>query len=133
MPFLKGDVVCDYHGTLVSESEGRKRMERIPEGQMCYLFFFRGQLGEKLCIDSQTFPCKCHPGKDTFGRRMNHSSKVFNVKPVAFQLNLADGPRDTILFLATKDIPVNCELLWDYGVRRASFQGEGMDLAWLDD
>ncbi|KAL7405050.1 hypothetical protein ABVT39_023150 [Epinephelus coioides] len=56
MPLSKGDVVCDYHGKLISESEGKKMMEEKQEG-MSYLFFFKGRLDTKLCIDAQTFPC----------------------------------------------------------------------------
>ena len=133
VPFSKGDVICDYHGKLISESEGKRLMDAVQEGEMCYLFFFRGRLGTKLCVDSQNFPCECHPGKDTFGRRMNHSGKAANVKPVVFQLSFPDGAKDTVLFLAQRNIAVNEELLWDYGVRRRSFGEEGMDLTWLDD
>ncbi len=125
-------MICDYHGKLISESEGKKKMDEMQEGAMCYLFFFRGRLGTKLCIDSQNSPCECHPGKDTFGRRMNHSGKAFNVKPAVFRLNFADGPRDTVLFLAHKNIAVGEELCFDYGVRRMSFNGEGMDVGWVD-
>jgi hypothetical protein len=64
---------------------------------------------------------------------MNDSGKASNVKPVVFQLNFADGPQDTVLFLAQRNIAGNEELRWDYGVRRMSFRDEGMDLAWLDD
>lgn len=117
MPFSRGDVICDYHGKVISAAEGREKMEKLEVGAMCYLFFIKGRLGTKLCIDSQTFPCECHPGKDTFGRRMNHSAKNFNVKPVVFQLSFPDGPQDTVLFLATRDIGVDEELRWDYGVR----------------
>jgi len=117
MPFAKGDVICDYHGKLIDEAEGRKKMAKeVEEGEMCYLFFFRGRHGRKLCLDSQAFPCDCHPGKDTFGRRFNHSGKAFNIKPVVFQLSFPDGPKDTVLFLATRDTAVNEELRWDYGV-----------------
>ena len=64
---------------------------------------------------------------------MNDSGKASNVKPVLIQLNFADGPQDTVLFLAQRDIDVNEELGLDYGVRRRSFGEEGMDLTWLDD
>jgi len=128
----KGDVICDYHGQLISESEGKNRMEEQQEG-MSFLFFIKGKGGVKLCIDAQTFPCQCHPDKDTFGRCMNHSGKAFNVKPVVFRLNFPDGPRDTVLFLATRNIRCNEVLMWDYGVRRKSFKSEGMDLEWLDE
>ncbi|CAL8236421.1 unnamed protein product [Boreogadus saida] len=111
MPFSKGDVICDYHGELISEAEGKRKMDDMQEGVMCYLFFVRGRLGTKLCIDSQSFPCECHPGKDTFGRRMNHPGKASNVKPVVFQLNFTDGAKDTVLFLASRN---SCQ-------RRAAF------------
>ncbi|XP_030198682.1 uncharacterized protein LOC115532850 [Gadus morhua] len=62
MPFSKGEVICDCHGKLISESEGKKMMDEMQEGVMCYLFFVRGRLGTKLCIDSQNFPCECRPG-----------------------------------------------------------------------
>ncbi len=45
---------------------------------------------------------------------------------------LPSGPAETILFLATRDIKVNEEILYDYGVTRKSFQGEGADLDWLE-
>ena len=132
MPFSKGEVVCDYHGRIIPASEGKTLMDDLEEGVMCYLFFFKGKDGGSLCIDAQTFPCQCHPLKDTFGRRMNHSRKQFNVKPVHCQLQSPDGPRDTVIFLASRDIKVSEELLWDYGVRKTSFRGEGLNLDWLD-
>lgn len=132
MPFSRGDIVCDYHGKLISEAEGKMMMEQHTGG-MGYLLFFKAKGGVPMCIDAQTFPCECHPQKDTYGRRMNHSQKQSNIKPVRFCLNFSDGPRETVLFLATKDIKVSEELLWDYGVRRRSFRGEGIDLEWLDD
>ncbi|KAI4796480.1 hypothetical protein KUCAC02_026982, partial [Chaenocephalus aceratus] len=87
-PMDKGDVVCDYHGTLMSDAEGRGRE------QSGYRFFFK-----ELCIDASS-RCDCHPE--------------------------ASQPK------AQKSIKVGEELLWDYGVTRASFGGEGKDLAWLD-
>ena len=108
-------------------------MEDLQEGMICYLFFIKGRFGTKMCVDSQTFHCECHPATETFGRRINTSCKAFNVKPLVFQLNLPDGAKDTVLFLATREMAINDELCWDYGVRRASFQGDGMDLDWLDE
>ena len=64
--FSKGDIVCDYHGRLISAAEGRKMMKGVTE-EAKYLFFYRD-----LCIDAQTFPCRCHPDKDTLpGRILN--------------------------------------------------------------
>ncbi|XP_049425574.1 uncharacterized protein LOC125884640 [Epinephelus fuscoguttatus] len=96
MPFSKGDVVCDYHGKLISESEGKKMMEEKQEGMSYLLFIFKGRLDTKLCMDAETFPCECQPGKETFGRRMNHSGKAFNVKPEVFHLSCPDGQKDTL-------------------------------------
>lgn len=39
---------------------------------------------------------------------------------------------NVILFIALRDIQVQQELLFDYGVSRKSFGGEGQDLEWLD-
>ncbi|XP_026157011.1 uncharacterized protein LOC113127041 isoform X2 [Mastacembelus armatus] len=120
MPFTKGDVICDYHGVLMSEAEGKQRQ------QSGYLFFFKGEGGRGMCIDATAFPCLCHPDKNTYGRRLNHSRKKPNVKPQKYTMNFPDGPRDAILFVALRNIKVGEELMWDYGVTRASF-GVGLN------
>ena len=61
MPFSKGDVICDYHGKLISESEGKEKMEDMQEGTMCYLFFIKGRLGTKMCADSSDLPPRGSP------------------------------------------------------------------------
>lgn len=132
MEFKKNQVVCDYHGEVISKQEGEQRLKTLTD-EPSYLFFFKGKGGETLCIDAQKFPCDCHPEQDTFGRRMNHSRRNNNVRPQRFSLNFPSGARECILFLALRDIAVNEELLWDYGVRKGSFGGEGRDLPWLDD
>ncbi len=132
MKFKKNQVMCDYHGEEVSKQEGERRLETLT-GEPSYLFFFKGKGAEPLCIDAQKFPCDCHPDKETFGRRMNHSQRRNNVWPRRVSLNYPDGPRECVLFFALRDIAINEELLWDYGVCRASFRGKGRDLPWLDD
>ncbi|KAI4795972.1 hypothetical protein KUCAC02_029520 [Chaenocephalus aceratus] len=47
------DVVCDYHGTLISVAEGHRR------GDSIYRFFFK-----ELCIDASS-RCDCHPEVET--------------------------------------------------------------------
>ncbi|KAL1250759.1 hypothetical protein QQF64_018555 [Cirrhinus molitorella] len=97
-----------------------------------YMFFFKA--GQRdLCIDAQTFPCACHPTADTAGRRINHSSKRPNLKPVHCVLKVGGEDRDVVLFRALCDISVDTQLKFDYGVRRRSFRGEGLDLDWLDE
>ncbi|XP_029903855.1 uncharacterized protein LOC115356767 [Myripristis murdjan] len=129
--FVKGEIVCDYHGNVIQASEGRAMLGAHEDG-MCYLFFFKD--GERdLCIDAQTFPCSCHKDLDTVGRRINHSSKKPNLKPVHVLLN-ADGVNlDVILFKALIDIETGTELKFHYGVNRKSHRGEGLDLDWLDE
>lgn len=99
----------------------------------CYIFFFEG-FGAKLCIDSQKSPCDCHPDQDTYGRRLNHSRSNPNVKPRVFRLPLPGGTRCHPLFLAVKDINVNEEIVWDYGVSptHGEFSGEAVGLDWLN-
>ncbi|XP_016348542.1 uncharacterized protein LOC107693605 [Sinocyclocheilus anshuiensis] len=132
MEFQRNQVVCDYHGEVVSKREGERRLETLT-GEPSYLFFFKGKGGKPLCIDAQKFPCDCHPDKETFGRRMNHSRRRNNVRRQIVSLNCPNGPRECVLFFALRDIAVNEELLWDYGFHRASFRGEGRGLPWLDD
>ncbi|XP_041863367.1 uncharacterized protein LOC121653764 isoform X2 [Melanotaenia boesemani] len=126
--FSRGDIVCDYHGELVTAAVGRKRLEETQPGQAGYMFFFGGK-----CIDAQSERCSCHSDKDTFGRRINHSSKKANLKPAHVVLKVDGRDRDVILLKALKDICVDTELTFDYGVRRKSFRGEGLDLTWLDE
>ncbi|XDV33061.1 hypothetical protein PO909_003637 [Leuciscus waleckii] len=122
--YSKGNVVCDYHGRIITAAEGKAILSRLRD-EAGYQFFFDSPSG-KMCMDAQTFPCACHPGKDTYGRRINHSGK-------SSELKLGDNVSDVILFRATRDIPVDTEFFWDYGVNRKSFRGEGLELEWLDD
>lgn len=97
-----------------------------------YVFFFKA--GEReLCIDAQTSPCDCHPHMNTFGRMMNHSRKMPNLKPFHCSMKINGQDQEIILFKATRDISVGTQLKYDYGVRRRSFQGEGLNLEWLDE
>ncbi|KAF4070723.1 hypothetical protein AMELA_G00288780 [Ameiurus melas] len=130
-PFSKGDIVCDYHGKVITYAQGKVMMQNLQD-EARYLFFFRtGQ--RHLCIDAQTFPCECHPCVDTVGRRVNHSSKQANLCPEHFVLKLNGQDVDVILFRALRNISVDTELKFDYGVKRKSFQGEDQDMQWLEE
>ncbi|CAM4574700.1 unnamed protein product [Leuciscus chuanchicus] len=130
-PFFKEDIVCDYHGKVVTAAEGRAKVHSQFD-EPGYVFFFKA--GEReLCIDSQTSPCECHPNMNTFGRRINHSRKMPNLKPIHCTMTINDQDQEVILFKATRDITVGTQLKYDYGVRRRSFQGEGLTLDWLDE
>uniref|UniRef100_A0AAV2MGE9 SET domain-containing protein n=1 Tax=Knipowitschia caucasica TaxID=637954 RepID=A0AAV2MGE9_KNICA len=127
LPRRKNDVICDYHGLNMPSSQGKKLL------QSGYVLFFKDSAGKSLCVDATQFPCSCHPTLDTYGRRLNHSRKKPNVAPKVHNLNLANlGKCAVILFHALRDIEAGEELLWDYGVDRKSFCGEGRDLTWLD-
>ncbi len=128
-PFSKGDIICDYHGKIIPAAEGRAMIEGI-HGQPGYMFSFKDGKRD-LCVDAQTFPCECHPEADTVGRRINHSSKMPNAKPFHCILKVNGQGKDVVLFKAMNDIEVDTQIKFDYGVRRASFRGEGLDLAWL--
>uniref|UniRef100_A0A8C4T533 SET domain-containing protein n=1 Tax=Erpetoichthys calabaricus TaxID=27687 RepID=A0A8C4T533_ERPCA len=103
----------------------------VEAGDLGYLYFCKNARQEAFCIDAQTFPCPCHPDMETFGRLIDHSGKRANLQPHCFNIDTGEGPRDVVLLIAKNDIETNKELLFDYGVRRKSFKGEGMDLEWL--
>uniref|UniRef100_A0A8C9Y1Q3 SET domain-containing protein n=1 Tax=Sander lucioperca TaxID=283035 RepID=A0A8C9Y1Q3_SANLU len=48
MPFQAGDVVCDYHGELVTEAEGRQRQSHVPDGTDMYFFYFKSHNGARM-------------------------------------------------------------------------------------
>ncbi|XP_039527510.1 uncharacterized protein LOC120479279 isoform X1 [Pimephales promelas] len=121
--FSKNDIVCDYHGRVIPAARGRAMVQDDEDGHM--FFFKAGQ--RELCIDAQTFPCECHPGTDTVGRRINHSTKAPNLKPFHCRLRVDGEDKYVILLRALQDISVGVELRFDHGVKRKSFCGEGLD------
>ncbi|XP_069042375.1 uncharacterized protein [Lepisosteus oculatus] len=130
--FQKGEVVCDYHGKVITKTAGEALMAQMAEGDMGYLFFFDGPK-QKMCIDSREEHCTCHPDMDTIGRRINHSNKKANLRSIKESFGIDEKTDITILFLAKREIAVGEELLYDYGVSRKSFNGEGQSLEWLDE
>ncbi|XP_041649898.1 uncharacterized protein LOC121513935 [Cheilinus undulatus] len=114
--FLKGEIVCDYHGKVITGAEGREKMEGT-NGRASHLFFF--QDGQRdLCMDARADRCDCHPDKKTLGRKINHSSKKPNLKHVHVVMRIAEEDRHVILFKAMEDIDIGTELKCDYGVNR---------------
>ncbi|KAG9259458.1 hypothetical protein AMEX_G27977 [Astyanax mexicanus] len=60
-PFALGEVVCDYHGKVVSRQEGLATHAATAEQESGYMFFFNsGQVAR--CIDAHEEECPCHPG-----------------------------------------------------------------------
>ncbi|KAI4800266.1 hypothetical protein KUCAC02_013395 [Chaenocephalus aceratus] len=97
--FTEGDIVCDYHGKVITKAEGEMMM--------------KDQGDKPVTCSSSTL----HP----------------NIKPLCVVLRLGDEDVHTILFKATRDIKVDTELKFNYGVNRTSFQGEALHLVWLDE
>ncbi|XP_041823440.1 uncharacterized protein LOC121628474 [Melanotaenia boesemani] len=129
--FHLGEVICDYHGKLISGKEGQEVHKATDPDHTGYMFFYKR--GEKqMCIDAHLPRCDCHPEKDTLGRLINHGSTAqANVKPRLVSMDIDGVERDVILFIALKTICVGEEVLFHYGVEKSSFGGEGLDLEWL--
>ncbi|KAM9778478.1 uncharacterized protein ACBT44_000259 isoform 2-T2 [Syngnathus typhle] len=123
--FYKGDIVCDYHGKLITAEEGETMMkeQNIHPG---LLFFFKVG-GKHLCIDAHASPCECHPEMETFGRQINHSRKQPNLKAKQRTVIVDGRKQHTVLFKAVKDIGVGEEILFDYSGGNL-LQGEGRDM-----
>ena len=129
--FTHGSVIADYHGVLRTQSEGLKLQAAIEDENKCFLNFFTGSGGVKLCIDAIAERCPCHPDQQTFGRLFNHSCKKMNMKPVRHTFPIGEtGAQDVIIFKAMRNITVGEELLFDYGVRPGQY-GEGHECRWL--
>ncbi|XP_077111460.1 uncharacterized protein LOC143767207 isoform X2 [Ranitomeya variabilis] len=116
--FTKGDIICDYHGVLIEGHGAEKRQATVREHK-CYMFFFN--IGEKVwCFDAREAPCSCHPDMpSTFGRKINHSPKNYNVKPVLKYI--IDDSTPSMLFVANCNIKPGAELLYDYRVKQNQF------------
>ncbi|KTG05164.1 hypothetical protein cypCar_00027459 [Cyprinus carpio] len=66
-PFAGREVICDFHGRLISREEGLQ-IHQNNEAQAGHLFFFTSKNGQDLCLDAQEEHCDCHPNKSTFVR-----------------------------------------------------------------
>ena len=111
----QGTKVCDYHGPIVSKTEGLKRLADYDVPDCNYIFFFEGN--EKpdgnLCVDA-CVKCECHTEeefRDTKGRLINHArGKEANLKPQARWFNWTNDKGETerrvsVLLIARRDIP----------------------------
>uniref|UniRef100_A0A3Q2DKC0 [histone H4]-lysine(20) N-methyltransferase n=1 Tax=Cyprinodon variegatus TaxID=28743 RepID=A0A3Q2DKC0_CYPVA len=104
--FKKGDFVVEYHGDLLELAEAKRREAQYAEDPKtgCYMYYFQYQT-KTYCIDAT---------KETgrLGRLVNHS-KNGNCQT---RLHPIDGTPHLIL-VASKDISIDEELLYDYGDR----------------
>lgn len=110
----KGEVICDYHGDLISHKEGMRRYNSYPSEINHYMMFFELN-GTKYCIDGNT-NCSCHNfSKDRIKGRLNNHSKTYpNIRYKPQLLN--NVPR--VLLHAKVDIELGDELKFDYGVAK---------------
>ncbi|XP_014880861.1 N-lysine methyltransferase SETD8-like [Poecilia latipinna] len=104
--FKKGDFVVEYHGDLLDLAEAKKREAQYSEDPKtgCYMYYFQYQ-AKTYCIDAT---------KETNrrGRLLNHS-KSGNCQT---RLHPIDGTPH-LIFVASRDIKAEEELLYDYGDR----------------
>ncbi|KAM9393068.1 lysine methyltransferase 5Ab isoform 2-T2 [Pholidichthys leucotaenia] len=104
--FKKGDFVVEYHGDLLDLSEAKIREAQYAEDPQtgCYMYYFQYQ-SKTYCVDAT---------KETsrLGRLINHS-KTGNCQT---RLHPISGTPHLIL-VASRDIKVDEELLYDYGDR----------------
>lgn len=103
-----GEDVCEYLGHLFTRREGLKMEKKHGDQPNSYLFFFT-KFGRNWCIDATE-----ERAEFGFGRLINHSITSTNLDKVVRRGH--DG-RPHLFFVASKFIPPNAELLYDYGVR----------------
>ncbi|XP_019394437.1 PREDICTED: N-lysine methyltransferase KMT5A [Crocodylus porosus] len=104
--FNRGEFVVEYHGDLIEITDAKKREAVYAQDPStgCYMYYFQ-YLSKTYCVDAT---------KETnrLGRLINHS-KCGNCQT---KLHDIDGVPHLIL-IASRDIKVGEELLYDYGDR----------------
>lgn len=112
----------------MTKEEGKARFKDLGDADNWY--YYQTKVG---WFDAQKDRCDCHPEMSTYGRKINHSKKNPNLKPVLCQMQLNPGEKKSyvILFQAMRKIEVNEELLFDYAVHMRSFGGEAKGMDWL--
>ncbi|CAM4565457.1 N-lysine methyltransferase KMT5A isoform X5 [Lepidochelys kempii] len=104
--FSRGEFVVEYHGDLIEIMDAKKREAVYAQDPStgCYMYYFQ-YLSKMYCVDAT---------KETnrLGRLINHS-KCGNCQT---KLHDIDGVPHLIL-IASRDIKVGEELLYDYGDR----------------
>uniref|UniRef100_A0A8C5GSL6 SET domain-containing protein n=1 Tax=Gouania willdenowi TaxID=441366 RepID=A0A8C5GSL6_GOUWI len=114
--FQVGEVICDYHGRAITAKEGKEIHVNTSEEETGYMFFYKDKRGRCMSMDAQKEYCECHPEMQTVGRHINHAGEGANLKTRLYTVDTDGEEKDVILFIASKHIEVNEELLFDYGV-----------------
>ncbi|XP_073695564.1 lysine methyltransferase 5Ab [Garra rufa] len=104
--FLKDQFVVEYHGDLIEIADAKARESQYAQDPTtgCYMYYFRYH-DKTYCVDAT---------KETkrLGRLINHS-KNGNLRTKLHEINGIPH----LIFLASRDIKVDEELLYDYGDR----------------
>ncbi len=110
--FASGEIIVDYHGKKITKVEAQaiRNTNDSNDRRSDYMFEFPNH---QLFYDGSTEMCECHPHTRTMGRLINYAAKgekSCNVTARYFnQKNV-----QTIIFVASRDIPVFEELMYDY-------------------
>ncbi|TRY56284.1 hypothetical protein DNTS_002301 [Danionella cerebrum] len=104
--FLKDQFVVEYHGDLleISDAKAREAQYAVDPSTGCYMYYFRFH-DKNYCVDATM-------ETNRLGRLINHS-KNGNLQT---KLHEMDG-RPHLIFLASRNIREEEELLYDYGDR----------------
>ncbi|XP_016407787.1 lysine methyltransferase 5Ab [Sinocyclocheilus rhinocerous] len=104
--FQKDQFVVEYHGELLEIADAKARESQYAQDPTtgCYMYYFRYH-DKTYCVDATK-------ETDRLGRLINHS-KNGNLRTKLHEIN--GTPH--LIFLASRDIKVDEELLYDYGDR----------------
>ncbi|XP_018945765.2 lysine methyltransferase 5Ab [Cyprinus carpio] len=104
--FQKDQFVVEYHGELLEIADAKARESQYAKDPTtgCYMYYFRYH-DKTYCVDATK-------ETDRLGRLINHS-KNGNLRTKLHEIN--GTPH--LIFLASRDIKVDEELLYDYGDR----------------
>ncbi|KAH3794789.1 N-lysine methyltransferase KMT5A-like [Dreissena polymorpha] len=119
--FQEGDFLLEYKGDLITKYRVARQVEKDyeEENRGCFMYFFKYN-SKSLCIDAT---------QDIFsaGRMVNDAIKGDIRNNAEMKIVLVHGKPHLCLF-ATKDISVNEELRFDYGVPNLPWRKAGEDL-----
>ncbi|XP_053378691.1 N-lysine methyltransferase KMT5A-like [Mercenaria mercenaria] len=105
--FKKGDFIVEYAGELINISEAKQREEKYANDQDkgCYMYYFNCN-NRKYCIDATD-----ESGR--LGRLVNHSKTKCNSRTRL----IVHNDFMYLILVASRDISIGEELLYDYGDR----------------
>ncbi|KTF86119.1 hypothetical protein cypCar_00012343 [Cyprinus carpio] len=104
--FQKDQFVVEYHGDLLEIADAKAREAQYAQDPAtgCYMYYFRHH-DKTYCVDATK-------ESDRLGRLINHS-KNGNLRTKLHEI----GGTPHLIFLASRDVRADEELLYDYGDR----------------